>query len=230
MRKRLCAMIMALLLLCCLPMAASAETLVDLDKEGSITVKAVYKKVPLEGMKLNCIQVGELVPNDDVYYFKSLYHDAVYDSENIHDSEHPAKMLELVQDSASVGYTKSADKDGNIKFEKLKPGLYLIYQTESFEKAGNKYEIDEFFVSIPYDGKYHVNANCKPGLDLYPEEPTCPPGCPPGSSSGKTNKVTKLPQTGQLSWPVPVMAVTGMFFFALGWWLCFGGRKDPHEK
>lgn len=223
MRKRILSLITALLLLCCLPVAASAETLVDLDKEGSITVKAVFKKVPLEGMKLNCIQVGELVPYGDSYYFESLYHDAKYTAENIHNTEHPTVMLEKVQNSEGVGYTKSADKDGYIHFDKLKPGLYLIYQTESFEKAGNKFEIKEFFVTIPYDGEYDVDASGKPGLDLYPE-------APPPSTGGGNKKVTKLPQTGQLSWPVPVMAVTGMFFFALGWWLCFGGRKDPNEK
>lgn len=221
MRKRLISIVLGLLLLCCLPLAASAETLVDLDKEGSITVKAVYKKIPLEGMKLNCIQVGELVPYGDSYYFESLYHDAKYTSENIHNTEYPTKMLELVKKSDAVGYTKSADKKGYIKFSKLKPGLYLVYQTEIFKKDGKKFEIKEFFVTIPYDGKYDVDATGKPGLDLYPKDPPKP---------GGGNHITRLPQTGQLSWPVPVMAVAGMTFFVLGWWLCFGGRKDSHEK
>ena len=215
---------MILILLCCLPLASSAETLVDLDAKGSISVKAVYKKVPLEGMKLNCIQVGELVPYGDAYYYESLYHDAIYTSEDIHDTDHPGEMLKLVKNGTSVGYTKSADKNGYIKFDNLTPGLYLIYQTESFSMAGNKYEIREFFVTIPYDGNYDVDAKSKPGLDLYPEEPPKP------STGTSQKKVTRLPQTGQLSWPVPVMAVCGMTFFAFGWWLCFGGRKDPNEK
>ena len=28
-----------------------------------------------------------------------------------------------------------------------------------------------------------------------------------------------LPQTGQLNWPVPVMAISGMVLFAFGWWM-----------
>ena len=223
MRKRIFTLVMVLVLLCYLPVTASAEELVDLDAEGSITVKAVYKKNPLEGMKLNCIQVGKLIPNGELYYFESLYDDTVYTSENIHDSKHPGEMLKLVKNGTKIGYTKAADKDGYIKFDSLKPGLYLIYQNESFIKAGDKYEIREFFVTIPYDGKYDVDAKSKPGLDLYPEEPSNP-------TTGTSQKVTRLPQTGQLSWPVPVMALCGMMFFALGWWMCFGGRKDPNEK
>ena len=26
-----------------------------------------------------------------------------------------------------------------------------------------------------------------------------------------------LPQTGQLNWPIPVMAISGMLLFAFGW-------------
>lgn len=41
-----------------------------------------------------------------------------------------------------------------------------------------------------------------------------------GSTTG-----SKLPQTGQLTWPIPIMTISGMVLFAVGWWLCFG-RKD----
>lgn len=40
----------------------------------------------------------------------------------------------------------------------------------------------------------------------------------------------KLPQTGQLNWPVPVMIVTGLTLFAIGWMLCFGRKKENYEK
>lgn len=37
--------------------------------------------------------------------------------------------------------------------------------------------------------------------------------------------VVTLPQTGQLNWPVPVMAVSGLVLFAIGWYLAFHGEK-----
>ena len=45
-----------------------------------------------------------------------------------------------------------------------------------------------------------------------------------------TTPPTKLPQTGQLNWPVPVLVVLGLALFSLGWGLRFGRRKDSHEK
>ena len=223
MRNRLFAFIMLFVLLCSLSVTASANTLVDLDAKGSITVKAVYKKVPLKGMKVNCIQVGKLVPYGDAYYYDSLYHDAIYTSEDINNAKHPEEMLKLVKEGKGIGYTASADKYGNIKFDNLSPGLSLIYQTEGFSMGGNKYVIREFFVTIPFNGTYNVDAKSKPGLDLYPD----PPKPTTGSS---VPRVVRLPQTGQLSWPVPVMTLSGMIIFAFGWWLCFGGRKDRNEN
>ncbi|MCD7821787.1 MAG: hypothetical protein LUG64_06230, partial [Clostridiales bacterium] len=41
----------------------------------------------------------------------------------------------------------------------------------------------------------------------------------------ETTTSSKLPQTGQLNWPVPVLAVSGVVLFALGWGLSRSGRK-----
>lgn len=51
------------------------------------------------------------------------------------------------------------------------------------------------------DGKYHVIEN------IYKPETANPPG----GSGGR------LPQTGQLWWPVPVLAFAGLVLFATGW-------------
>ena len=45
------------------------------------------------------------------------------------------------------------------------------------------------------------------------------------SSGGGGSSSQKLPQTGQLTWPIPVMIVTGSVLLALGWWLCCDHRK-----
>lgn len=40
----------------------------------------------------------------------------------------------------------------------------------------------------------------------------------------------KLPQTGQMNWPIPVMTVAGLALFIFGWYLCFGRKREGNEK
>ncbi len=53
-------------------------------------------------------------------------------------------------------------------------------------------------------------------------------GSPASSSDADTGVGDRLPQTGQLNWPVPVLVVFGLALISAGWILRFG-RKD-HEK
>jgi hypothetical protein len=47
---------------------------------------------------------------------------------------------------------------------------------------------------------------------------------PPSSGSGQQDVVItpKLPQTGQLNWPIPVLVIFGLVVFSIGWNLRFG--------
>lgn len=220
MRKRIHALLMVLLLLSCLPLAASADNRVDMNAKGSITANVFYQKKPLKNLKLTCIRVGELVEKDNELFYASLFSQDLYSTETIHDPRHPEKILKLVKASKAEGITQKTDENGMVRFEDLTPGLYLIYQSAPYSKNGNKYQIQEFFITIPLEGRYDVEAKCKLGLVVKTPTPCSPT---------PTVRVTRLPQTGQLSWPIPVLACSGMFLFALGWWLCFG-RKDPHER
>lgn len=97
----------------------------------------------------------------------------------------------------------------------LRQGLYLVVQT----KAANGYQkINPFLVTIPFDGKLNVDATPKSA----PAEPTPPGG---GGSNGGGDKKPPLIQTGQLNWPVPVLAGSGILLFMLGWILVFSKRE-----
>ena len=55
------------------------------------------------------------------------------------------------------------------------------------------------------------------GLD-FPENPSDPSNSSSdGSSSGQDDGTEKLPQTGQLWWPEPILAAVGLCFFLIGW-------------
>lgn len=221
--------IFSLILMCVVflglfPKTVSAETIIDFSEKGSITVTAIYNGDPLKDLKLNCIRVGDLISSGDSYYFECIYDDSIiFTGVNIHNSNNPEKMLELVHKNNGIAVSVKADQEGNIVFNNLLPGLYLIYQDSPQTLNGYKYELSAFLVTIPYDGKMHVDADSKLSLDLYPEETT------PDSTTPTQKKPVKLPQTGQLNWPIPALASGGMLLFALGWWLVFGSRKDTYD-
>jgi hypothetical protein len=220
MIKRLCVYFIVFFLLLQLLPAATADTVVDMDMKGSISVRVAFEGKALEGLKLNCIKVADLVLNENAYHYECVYdRSIIFTAQNIQDTDHPQRMLELVKKGTAKPLSETVTQNSIVKFTDLYPGMYLIYQTEKFTTDEADYIISPFLVTIPYDGKYDVDATSKPALDLIPQEtePTDPP--PPD-----------VPQTGQLEWPIPVMACGGMAFFILGWRLCFTRRKDSHEK
>ena len=103
---------------------------------------------------------------------------------------------------STVG-TRSASSNGTLKFENLPVGLYLVTQTTA---AKGYQKMAPFLVSLPGEnGTYDVNAT--PKMEL--KKKTKPP-------KDKTPPPSKLPQTGQLWWPVFVLAAAGMLLMFAG--------------
>ena len=120
----------------------------------------------------------------------------------------PAEDLaKWAREHSAEGKTVSIDAQGSAVFSELKLGLYLIVQTTP---ASGRAVVKPFLVSVPArDGEqllYDVDASPKVSA---PGAPTVTPTPAPSGD--------KLPQTGQLWWPVPVLAVLGLLCVALGW-------------
>ncbi|MGN1191149.1 MAG: hypothetical protein ACI4S0_00615 [Dorea sp.] len=88
-------------------------------------------------------------------------------------------------------------EEGNVIFENLPVGLYLLVQTEAAEEYN---AVSSFLVSVPLqDGDgwiYNVDGNIKTSAD----------------------------RTAEL--PVPVMAMSGMLLFMIGWSMYRGKNAD----
>ena len=95
-------------------------------------------------------------------------------------------------------------------------------------KAANGYEaVKPFLVSVPMNenGTYAYDVDATPKMSTLTEtEPTHSTPTTPTTSVEPT-----LPQTGQLSWPVPVLAMFGLLLFSIGWAPRFGKGKKTHE-
>lgn len=179
---------------------------------GSIQVNIKYNGQNITGGKLIAVRVG--YPDWSEGVFKT-----VTDHETIEDFTKPlaaTEIEELYLEQPNLFDSYSVDvKDGIAKFDDLPAGLYLIRQ----EKPADGYEcLGSFLVTIPYNGVYDVTTDSKSELKRDPKpNPLKPPPINPDD---------KLPQTGQLTWPVPVMTVSGMLFFCLGLALTSGNGKE----
>ena len=115
------------------------------------------------------------------------------------------KLTAVTETPVTVG---GNGKKGIAEFRNLHFGLYLAVH----ETAASGYgKTKPFLVSVPYlaDGDYCYDVKTVPKTDLEREgEPT-----PPPSSGGGGGK---LPQTGQLWWPVPVLICMGLGCIAVG--------------
>ena len=223
MRKHFISGLLALLLLLGLPLSAAAHAVPDESRNGhcSITVSMTYKEKAVRGGKLALYKVGDVAENDGNYSFVPV--EAIRgDIPEFGDIESPElagklaklekKLTPVTADPVTVG------KDGKATFSNLTFGLYLVVQKTA---ASGYRKIAPFLVSVPYlyRDEYQYELTSQPKTDLEQEvKPTAPPSS--GGGGGK------LPQTGQLWWPVPVLTCAGLGCIAVG---LFHRREDRNE-
>lgn len=213
-----------------MPFQSFASEIISADEIGSITLTLQYKGDPIKDGTFSCIQVADVISEDANYYFRQLLNkNVIY--KTIPDVNEVEKLVKDKENSKFFEkYTVTlTNKTGTVKFTNLKPGLYLIVQNVKSEGYS---QIKPFLVSVPQNinGKYIFDVNACIKHELAPKpKPECPETTPTTPCTPTPKPPQKLPQTGQLNWPVPVLAASGMIMFLLGWWLTFGRKKDTYD-
>ena len=197
-----------------------AHEVPDLKKNGSITLALQYDGRALSGGSFALFQVGTVTEKDGDYSFTTAGTGFSTFSGSLDKLDAAlAQKLKDYADSQKLQPVASAkNSGGKAVFSKVTPGLYLVVQTQRC----TGYELlSPFLVSVPMneDGHYRYDIDAAGKFKPTPKSDTPDKPNTPGSH---------LPQTGQLNWPVPVLAGAGLVLFALGWRLCFGQRKR-HE-
>lgn len=211
MLKRILALLAAVVLLSA-SISASAHDVPDFDRRGSISVSMYYRGQAVPGGTLSLHRVGDVVENNGDYSFAPAGEFA--DSGLSYDVLSASLAQELARHAAMDklrGETLTVDKHGQVVFTDLEPGLYLIEQ----RRAATGYNcIAPFLIGLPgwENEAYVYDLDATPKLELTLAPPPTPSG--------------KLPQTGQLNWPVPVLAASGLFLFVSGWFLFFAQKKE----
>ena len=213
MRKHVISGLLALLFLLALPLSAAAHPVPDESRNGhcSITVSMTYKEKAVRGGKLALYKVGDVAENNGNYSFvpvKEIQAD-IPEFGDIQSPELAGKLAKLEKKLTPVTADPvTVGKDGKATFSDLTFGLYLVVQKTAASGYG---KTKPFLVSLPYlyEGEYQYDVASQPKTDLEREvKPTSPPSS--GGGGGK------LPQTGQLWWPVPVLACAGLGCIAVG--------------
>ena len=229
----LCA-IAVVAMLCTMGMTAYAHEVPDMTKNGSIHITMQLDGEAVPGGTLTLYRAGMIdeddgnysfVPEEEFWEWGDSFGDGNSFGEG--DSARLAESLaEYVREQGMTGTTREIGADGAVLFADLEPGRYLLVQdvaAEGYNKAA------PFLVSVPMteNGSYLYDVDASPKVELTkapaePEQPETPTG-------------PKLPQTGQLNWPIPLLVVAGLCLLSAGWLLRFGkqesgGRKTRFEK
>lgn len=221
MRRGLMLLLTALLLIgLCAP--ALSQAVPDLSRTGAITASMRFDGAAVSGGTLTLYRVGEVRENDGSYSFAATgrFAESGADFANVESAALATELANFAAEKNLAGITQNIGSTGKVVFGDLEAGLYLLVQNaaaEGYNKAA------PFLVSLPMleNGAYvyEVDASPKVELEKAPDRPASP-----------SNPDSKLPQTGQLKWPVPVLASCGVGLFVCGWALKRLDRRSEHEK
>lgn len=207
--------------------AVSAEEVIGTPNDCSINLQLGYtdsttnKKVQLTGGEVTVYKVSDALVDGDKYFnpktsgqFQSLANKTTEDGKKIA-SIRTMSSEELTKQNAALAKILAANRsgitgttatisNGAVTVSNLTPGLYLMVMTK---KSPENAEFAPFLFSLPDSkGEYQIKASPKPSVKKTETEK------PPEKKPSK-----KLPQTGQLWWPVPVLILAGLLLVILGW-------------
>lgn len=214
--NRIFAFMLLLVMLTSMVCAAAHAEVPDLSKIGSITITLTYSGKAVSGGTLIMYHVADAVRDDIDYYFEftKSFSGCKASLTELDALDNITVIEKYITNNRPKGQTFKVDTNGTIKAENLTPGLYFFKQGTA--ATGYK-AISSFLVTVPFrQGEtlvYDVDASPKVAVEPAPTPPPYIPTVTP------TPDVTPppIPQTGQLWWPVPVMAGVGLVLVALGW-------------
>lgn len=226
--KKITVLLIALVMMFQMTMELCAQESPDSNRSGSITFSMNYDQKPIEGGKLTIYRVGAIEKKRNQYQFDLLesLEGGDVTQNDLNDPKLAEELTELVHEKKLNG-ERASIKNGKAVFCNLKPGLYLVTQGKNDTMEGF-YPINPFLISLPmWDGVQYV-------YDLSGEPKNLPqhkPDKPDDPKEPDKMEVPEetLPQTGQLNWPVPLMASSGVLLFIIGWRL-YWGKKELCEK
>lgn len=231
--KQIAALLLTSLFLCSMSVTAYANEIPDESRKGTITVEMAYDGKSITGGTLTLYRVGRVQEDDGNYRFvkTSDMKDFSGDYNNIGSAKLAEDVAAFVSEHGISAYAAAENTEGKTVFTNMELGLYLLVQTE----ASDGYKpLQPFLISVPMkeDGHYVYEVNAAGKFEPHPDNPDNPdnPNNPDNPTDSQKPSEPLLPQTGQLNWPIPLLAALGLGLFAAGWLLYFRRKKNSDEK
>ena len=229
MKNRILSFLMALVFMVTLAVNASATTdMPDLNGKGSLTLTMNYNGQPLNSGKVNILALGEVQEfSENKYAFKlfaSLGKSTLTQKE-LYDVEVAKSLLNSAKKLYEKNIVSQPISEGKVVFKDLNAGLYVVWQEET-DACDGLSAFQPFLISVPrwQEDAYVMDVVAAPKVPLMDEPPEPPETTPPSPPS------SELPKTGQLNWPIPVLAVSGVMLMIIGLILCVNRKRNNYEK
>lgn len=210
MKRKVFAVLCAVLMLCVLTVSVFADTLT-----GSVSVTMSYRGEVVSGGTMTIYRVAKA--GAEAYEYTGDFEGCGISLDDITSAKTAQELSDYAVAMGIDGTVGAIDENGCLCFEDLEYGLYLMVQEEAAEGYT---PVTPFLVTVNA-----AEVDATPKLSVQPETPpTTEPSTQPPESTTPPDE--KLPQTGQMNWPVPVLAVAGLLLFMFGWYLNRSGRKE----
>lgn len=215
-RNKITALIIMVMLIFSVGFTAYAHEVPDLTKKGtlSITIKDEQKGIIESGGSLYFYKVADIGYDggDCVFKYTDEFKDCNVSLADPQSHEIALGIYEYALEKKLHGQIINVSESGVADFGTVDLGLYLIAQKD----MGKKYlALEPFVISVPQciDGSYVYDVKSFPKCGIVPVPP--PEDTPPTGDTPPPGGT--IPQTGQLWWPVPILAGLGLLFVAFGW-------------
>lgn len=231
MHNRIFSLLLVLLLLLSVTaLPVFAQELLSTTRIGTITVTVPDDRGEINGA-VTLYRVADLSLSSEgtcEFEYTRDFAAANLPLENLESPELSLSLAAYAAENAIRGETGTFDRN-TVVFH-CTAGLYLVVHTGAVEGENT---FVPFLVTLPGtengEPDYDVSASPKVGpTPDVPEWTEIPTESEPETTPPTPNE-EQLPQTGQLNWPVPMLAVAGMGLFAVGWALRFNGREEDYE-
>lgn len=209
--------------------SVSAENSADPEK-ASITVvlTSLQEKMDIAGRNIYIYKIADFTDyKQHQYNFDSKYVSIsseldFSDSDKTASLDNAKRIMKFINESnIQPDKTLTSDSDGKAFYGNIEKGIYLISV-----QGSQQYNVTPFIVEIPFhknNSSYVFNVIAYPKADVdgdngsgqrEPDEPVVPPN-------------PKIPQTGQMKLPVPILFFGGITLLVLGFAdYCRKGKKD----